>query len=286
MDTLSERIKWLRTRMGLSQSAFAQEVRVSRGYISRVENGTLPANDRFVRLVCGRFGVSEAWLTRGRGAAFIARDGDARAAAFEEIARAFAPVLSGEEIVPLLRRERMRRMYAYLAYRARADGMDEHALRALSRRFDSAFPGYEAAMRALETQAAPEDESALCQLLVAGQAAAGQPLYSELSDEESVPVPPKYGSDRYFIVQAKGHSMEPALPNGGYVVVQRDAQPENGELALVQVSGWAGGEYAIKLFFRRGDEVELRSYNPAYRPMFFPVEQVLSVQRVAHIIEG
>lgn len=286
MDTLSERIKWLRTRMGLSQSAFAQEVRVSRGYISRVENGTLPANDRFVRLVCGRFGVSEAWLTRGRGAAFIARDGDARAAAFEEIARAFAPVLSGEEIVPLLRRERIRRMYAYLAYRARADGMDEHALRALSRRFDSAFPGYEAAMRALETQAAPEDESALCQLPVAGQAAAGQPLYSELSDEESVPVPPKYGSDRYFIVQAKGHSMEPALPNGGYVVVQRDAQPENGELALVQVSGWAGGEYAIKLFFRRGDEVELRSYNPAYRPMFFPVEQVLSVQRVAHIIEG
>lgn len=284
MDTLSERIKWLRTRMGLSQSAFAQEVRVSRGYISRVENGTLPANDRFVRLVCGRFGVSEAWLTRGRGAAFLSQDGDARAADFEEIARAFAPVLSGEEIVPLLRRERMRRMYAYLAYRAQADGMDEHALRALSRRFDSAFPGYEDAMRALEAGEAPSSRA--YRLPVAGQAAAGQPLYSELSDEESVPVPPKYGSDRYFIVQAKGHSMEPALPNGGYVVVQRDAQPENGELALVQVSGWAGGEYAIKLFFRRDSEVELRSYNPAYRPMFFPVEQVLSAQRVAHIIEG
>lgn len=284
MDTLSERIKWLRTRMGLSQSAFAQEVRVSRGYISRVENGTLPANDRFVRLVCGRFGVSEAWLTRGRGAAFLSQDADARAAAFEEIARAFAPVLSGEEIVPLLRREQMRRMYAYLAYRAQADGMDEHALRALSHRFDSAFPGYEDAMRALEAGEAPS--SCAYRLPVAGQAAAGQPLYSELSDEESVPVPPKYGSDRYFIVQAKGHSMEPALPNGGYVVVQRDAQPENGELALVQVSGWAGGEYAIKLFFRRDGEVELRSYNPAYPPMFFPVERILSAQRVAHIIEG
>lgn len=281
MDTLSERIKWLRTQLGYSQSAFAQEVRVSRGYVSRVENETLPANDRFVQLVCARFGVSEAWLTRGRGAAFAAQDGGA---AFEEIARALSPVLCREEIVPLFRR--MRRMYGYLAYRAR--GLDEGGLRALSRRFDGAFPGYEAVMRALEAQAAPEEEpaEALCQLPVAGQAAAGQPLYSELCDEDSVPVPPKYGSDRYFIVQAKGHSMEPNLPNGGYVVVQRDAQPENGELALVQVSGWTGGEYALKLFFRRGDEVELRSYNPAYRPMFFPVEQVLSAQRVAHIIEG
>lgn len=283
MDTLSERIRWLRARMGLSQSAFAQEVRVSRGYISRVENGTLPANERFVRLVCGRFGVSESWLVRGEGAAFVSRDASARAAAFEEIARAFAPVLSEDEILPLLRRERMRRMYVYLAYRAQADGMDESALRALSRRFDSAFPGYEQALRALEEET---EAPASCRLPVAGQAAAGQPLYSELSDEETVPVPPKYGSDRYFIVQAKGHSMEPKLPNGGYVVVQRDARPENGELALVQVSGWAGGEYAIKQFFRRGDEVELRSYNPAFQPMFFPVEQILSAQRVAHIIEG
>ncbi len=283
MDTLSDRIKWLRTQLGYSQSAFAQEVHVSRGYISRVENETLPANDRFVQLVCGRFGVSEAWLTRGRGAPFALQDGGA---AFEEIARALSPVLPREEIVPLFRQERMRRMYGYLAYRAR--GLDEGGLRALSRRFEGAFPGYEATMRALEIQAAPEDEppKALCQLPVAGQAAAGQPLYSELSDEDSVPVPSKYGSDRYFIVQAKGHSMEPHLPSGGYVVVQRDAQPENGELALVQVSGWAGGEYALKLFFRRGDEVELRSYNPAYRPMFFPVEQILSAQRVAHIIEG
>lgn len=281
MDTLSERIKWLRTQLGYSQSTFAREARVSRGYVSRVENETLPANDRFVQLVCARFGVSEAWLKHGRGAAFAARDGGA---AFEEIARALSPVLSREEIVPLFRR--LRRMYGYLAYRAR--GLDDGGLRALSRRFDGAFPGYEAVMRAIENQAAPEEEAqeAQCRLPVAGQAAAGQPLYSELGDEDSLPVPPKYGSDRYFIVQAKGHSMEPNLPNGGYVVVQRDARPENGELALVQVSGWAGGEYALKLFFRRGGEVELRSYNPAYRPMFFPVEQIVSAQRVAHIIEG
>ena len=194
-------------------------------------------------------------------------------------------------MMPLFQDETLMRIYNYLAYRVKRGGFGEKNLKALSSNFDVAFPGYEAVIRDLERQTVfirkgieANIASKDYRLPVSGQAAAGTPLYSELTDNESVPVPQKYCSDRYMVIQAKGSSMEPQIPNGAHVVVEREALPANGELALVLVDGWTVDEYAIKLFFDRGDHVELRSYNPSFHPMDFQRSQILSAERIVHVI--
>jgi SOS-response transcriptional repressor LexA len=74
--------------------------------------------------------------------------------------------------------------------------------------------------------------------------------------------------------------MEPRIPNGSYVVIQRDMPPNDGDIAVVRVASIGDDEYAIKRFYRRGDRVELRSINPAYSPMVYAASDVQSANRV------
>lgn len=123
---------------------------------------------------------------------------------------------------------------------------------------------------------------------VSGLAAAGAPLYDEGDAEETVSVPPKYlDRDRYFIIKAKGDSMEPRIIDGDYVVVERNADPSPREIALVRVEDEALEEgYVIKRYTQSLDEIELFSINPAYDPLVYPRSALRSAERVVHIIHA
>lgn len=118
---------------------------------------------------------------------------------------------------------------------------------------------------------------------VSGLAAAGTPIFDDNSNE-FVPVPPKYiDPKRFLIIKAKGDSMEPDIHDGDYVIANLlEHQPLQGEFALVSIEG-AGDEdeYAIKKFYRYGNEVELHSINPAYPPMTFDIQQIKSAHPIA-----
>lgn len=120
---------------------------------------------------------------------------------------------------------------------------------------------------------------------VNGLAAAGQPLFSN-ADDEVINVPRKYiDPNRYLIIRAKGDSMKPDIENGDYVVAEISSTPNQGEISLVRVEGLGqDDEYAIKKFYLHGDQVELRSINPDFPPMFYSLEEVKSAQRVVHVI--
>lgn len=121
---------------------------------------------------------------------------------------------------------------------------------------------------------------------VHGLAAAGKPIFEERF-EEAINVPTKYlDEDRYFVVQAKGDSMEPYILNGDYVIVQRNTMPESGEIALVRVDDSNLEEYTIKRFFRKGSMVDLRSYNPAYATLSYGIESVRSAEKVVEVISS
>ena len=80
--------------------------------------------------------------------------------------------------------------------------------------------------------------------------------------------------------------MEPDIHDGDYVIANLlEHQPLQGEFALVSIEG-AGDEdeYAIKKFYRYGNEVELHSVNPAYPPMTFDIQQIKSAHPIAHTI--
>lgn len=121
---------------------------------------------------------------------------------------------------------------------------------------------------------------------VSGYAAAGLPLFDPAADAE-IEVPAKYhDGDRYTLCIARGDSMQPDIMNGDVVVVERGTQAESGMTALVHIESptSADGEYTIKRFYRFGDHAELRSVNPAHRTLLYPMRQILTAERVVHII--
>ena len=70
IPAINERIKELRSVLGLSQVKFASIVSLSNGYIAGIELDRIPVNDRFIKLVCSSFNVNEAWLRHGEGEMF------------------------------------------------------------------------------------------------------------------------------------------------------------------------------------------------------------------------
>ena len=119
---------------------------------------------------------------------------------------------------------------------------------------------------------------------VPGRAAAGLPLFEETDDE--VIAPEKYRDEsRYLIIEAKGDSMEPRIKDGDYVVVARSVTPISGEISLVCIDGPSGREYTIKLFYDTPEGFELRSINTEYQPLKYSEMQVISAERVVHIIK-
>ena len=70
IPAINERIKELRSILGLSQVKFASITALSNGYIAGVELGRIPVHDRFIKLVCSSFKVNETWLRHGEGDMF------------------------------------------------------------------------------------------------------------------------------------------------------------------------------------------------------------------------
>lgn len=127
-------------------------------------------------------------------------------------------------------------------------------------------------------------------LPVQGYAAAGSPLFDRETDGKTVSVQEKYtakdmNGDRFFVVEARGDSMEPIIPDGTPVVVQRGLKPLSGEVALVSLDNATDEpEYVIKLIRYLPDEIELSSYNKAYKPYTRSLSKVISAEKVVHIL--
>lgn len=110
---------------------------------------------------------------------------------------------------------------------------------------------------------------------VEGEAAAGVPITAVPDEDSFVSVPEKYLDERYFIVRARGKSMEDTIPDGACCVFQRDPSVDEGAIVLVQIDGATDQpEDTIKRIYRKGRQVELRSDNPEFKSMYYPVDSV------------
>lgn len=67
---MNERIKELRTTLGLSTEKFGARVGVTRSAISRIENGVVNVTDQMQKSICREFNVNEEWLRSGTGEMF------------------------------------------------------------------------------------------------------------------------------------------------------------------------------------------------------------------------
>lgn len=67
---MNERIKALRSALGLNQTDFGAAIGVKQSTVTGYENGTRTPIDAVIASICREFNVSEAWLRTGEGEMF------------------------------------------------------------------------------------------------------------------------------------------------------------------------------------------------------------------------
>lgn len=68
---INDRIKEVRKKLKLSQTAFGEKLGVGRGVITNIELNLTEPKDLFIDLLCKTFGVNSEWLISGSGDMFI-----------------------------------------------------------------------------------------------------------------------------------------------------------------------------------------------------------------------
>lgn len=68
---MKERLKELRSILGLTQQEFADRLRIKRTNIASYESGKSNLGDAVVALICCEFNVSEDWFRAGEGEPFV-----------------------------------------------------------------------------------------------------------------------------------------------------------------------------------------------------------------------
>lgn len=120
---------------------------------------------------------------------------------------------------------------------------------------------------------------------VLGRVAAGIPIdaIEEIIDWEDISATAAADGE-YFGLVIKGRSMEPKISDGDTVIVRKQPDVRDGEIAVVLVNGDEG---TVKKIKKGPHGVTLISSNPAYDPMFFTNEEIeqLPVQILGRVVE-
>lgn len=101
---------------------------------------------------------------------------------------------------------------------------------------------------------------------VIGLASAGTGVIAEEMIIGWEAVEDDYDNDNYFWLEVSGNSMAPKIDGGDRVLIQRDAEIENGCIAVVVVDGIEG---FLKQVMFDGNIITLHSFNPYYPDMEF-----------------
>ena len=122
---------------------------------------------------------------------------------------------------------------------------------------------------------------------IIGLAAAGQGLFPET---DAPPAADEYlerfedlKDEMAYGVRVYGDSMLPIIKPGSTVIASMDASCQHGDLAVVVTQD---GEAMIKLVYYKGDQLLLRSANPAYPDRTIPRQDILHLHPVVYVRMG
>lgn len=120
---------------------------------------------------------------------------------------------------------------------------------------------------------------------VLGRVAAGIPIETieEVIDYEEIPEEmAKQGE--FFGLKIQGDSMYPRIIDGDVVIVRKQSFATNRDIVIVLINGDDG---TCKQYYRFDDHIELKPFNPMYKPLVFTKEEVdrLPVQILGKVVE-
>ncbi len=120
---------------------------------------------------------------------------------------------------------------------------------------------------------------------VLGRVAAGIPVdaIEDVLDWEEIPQS-MAATGEYFGLKIKGDSMLPDIKSGDVVIVRRQEQVENGEIAIVLING---DEATAKKVKHTESGIMLIPNNPTFEPMFFSKAEIATkpVQIIGRVVE-
>lgn len=73
MDTIGDRIRWLRNQRGLTLVKFGSRIGITNPSLSAIETGKSNPSKQTIMMICQNFGVSEVWLREGVGEPFASK---------------------------------------------------------------------------------------------------------------------------------------------------------------------------------------------------------------------
>lgn len=101
---------------------------------------------------------------------------------------------------------------------------------------------------------------------ILGQIACGDPIHADENfSGYRYKSPDNLPSGTLYILEARGSSMEPTIPNGAEVLIREQAEVSNGEIAAVLVNG--DEEATLKRIRYQGNTMMLMPDNNSYDPI-------------------
>ena len=117
-----------------------------------------------------------------------------------------------------------------------------------------------------------EDKPNGYKIPVLGTVAAGIPIEAieDIIDYEEIPEE-MAKNGKYFGLMIKGHSMEPRIVPGDIIIINKDAEISNGDIAVVLI---ANEEATCKKIKRTSEGILLLSLNTDFEPIFYSNKQI------------
>jgi len=120
---------------------------------------------------------------------------------------------------------------------------------------------------------------------VYGRVAAGIPMeaITDISDYEEIDAA-MAANGEYIALTIHGHSMEPRFTEGDVVIVRKQPEIEDGQIAVVMING---DDATVKRVKRTREGIMLMPTNPAYEPIFYSNKQIreLPVKILGKVVE-
>ena len=118
----------------------------------------------------------------------------------------------------------------------------------------------------LDETGIPQQTSAVANVPLVGQIAAGAPILATEQIEEMLPLPEDLvGTGTLFALRVKGDSMiDAGIFDGDTVVIRQQKTADDGTIIAALVDG---EEATVKRLSRKGGRVRLLAENPAYDPI-------------------
>lgn len=255
------RLKKIRNELSLNQSDFASRIGIGQAGLSALEKGIRTLTDRNYKLICSEFNINEEWLRSGMGEMFEQNDNEILNTIIKEYHL-------GEKDKFLLNvflntTDSNRDALYDLVIDAAKQYIQNQSKEEISTTYDNIiqYSNFVAESESGYETIAPYN--ALTKISIVGRVAGGKPIIAIEEYERSINIDTNLKCD--CALELVGDSMDPEYPDGSILLIRKNIEIENGDVAVVLImKDTEIAEATCKRFYKENGHIRLVSINDKY----------------------